>query len=310
MFKTQDIKKISYFAGYLCGDGAFCSGRGKRKDRMALSTTDRDVAEWVNDNIATFNTDYTILNSNEKLGIIAKLPSYRTTFAAEHTDEMRRMGVVCLKAGRTIPDWVDMKHWLLGFLDSDGFFSLTKRKDRNRVGVKLGFTHPSASVLLSLQTFFSEQMFADAQLAKKGDENCLILCINKVDQVERILDWLYADPSDVVMHRKYQKYLEFKKSLAEVREEGSCYPSEFTNSPEYIRIVGSLSRNVFIVDGVEYHSAKEVANKYGVPNATVHRRCSQGDFGWGRRKKTEEELTASKKKAQDDIRDLFATWNK
>lgn len=303
-------KKIAYLIGFLAGDGMYCDGFGKRKDRMAVTTTDEDVVNWINSNIEEFTMHNPKLNNNEAAGIYARLPSYQKTFAVQHSEFFNKYGVLCKKTDRTIQNISkkDMKYFLLGFLDADGCLSFTQRKDRDRVVARVSFTHPSTKLLEKVQTFLCDNLGIASSIKPKGQERCFVLSFSKITSVLKFCEWIYSDKNDIVLKRKHSNYLELLNIIAQKEDTGCCYPREFIETSEYITIVSSVSKFMFIVDSVEYPSAVMVANKYGVGNKTVHQRCRQGDMGWGRRPKTEQEVEEYSAQVKRRIKKLYSEW--
>ena len=305
--KAIDHKHFSYFIGYLAGDGAFSNGHGKRKDRMALSTTDKEVALWINENILPFDTSKSLLNDNANLGIFARLPSYRTTFSSEHSDIFNEYGILCKKDHRVMDSRLDPKAFILGLMDSDGSFSYTQRKDKNRACLKISITHPSHNLLSSVSSYLNVTLGIESRIRPKGTEKCMVLSVSKLYSVEKVLDWLYEDKF-VVMSRKYEKYLKIKKDLEEVRKNGVCYPREFTTSEDYYKIVGSCCKGVFITPFGEFMSLKDASKVLGVPKRFISSRCCQNRAGYSKREKTKQEEEEYKENVSKEIKLLYEQW--
>ncbi len=316
MKKEYNIEKLSsdrkaYFIGFMSGDGAFLDGRGKRTDRMGLTTTDVDVVNWVNKHIQQFDTKKPYFGNNPNRGIFAKLPSYRITFPTKFIGFFNKYGICCKKIDRSIFNISkkDMKMFILGLIDSDGCISYSIRKDRNRICAKVNITHPSNELLGKVQTFISDELNISSTIKPKGREDCLVWSINKIEHIEKLLDWLYSDEESVVLARKYKKYIELKEVISEKREAGLCFPSEFTKKcSEYISLMSSMSKKMFCIDGVEYPSKKMASDSTGMTLVEVSSRCRQRNKGCSERLKTESELKDNKKYVKKQMVKLYKEW--
>lgn len=311
MLSNIDSKKIAYLIGFLAGDGAFCDGFGKRSHRMAITTTDMDVVNWISKNIEYFSIDNPKFTNNIESGIFAQQASYTKTFAVKYSEFFNKYGILCKKTERSYNNIskADMKHFMLGLIDSDGCISFTRRKDRDRISGKVSITHQSVMLLSKLQTFLAENLGIASTIKPKGTEKCFVFGFSKIEHIEKFCEWLYSDINDVVLKRKFDKWMELKNGLSSLRETGACYPKEFMACPEYWSIVGSISKYMFIVDGVEYPSASIAGKIHNVDNATVQRRCRQGDMGYSRRPKTDDEKREYSTYVDKMIKKLFVKWS-
>ena len=311
MLENICSKKVAYLIGYLAGDGSYENGNGKRTDRLSVTTTDKETMDWM---IETFNLPEetrVVRKNNVALGIYATKDAYVKTFPTSYSGEFNKFGILCRKTDRMIHNInkSDMKYWLLGFLDSDGMISWSERKDRNRIAAKVCFTHPSFKLLERIQTFLIDELSIPSSIKPKGTEKCFVLSFSKISDVKRFGDYVYSDKLAIVLKRKYSKYLELLNQIDVRVEEGSMYPKEFMQSPEYGAIVGTYSKYVFITpDGKEFPSASMAAKNTGEDRSTLSRRCRMNQKGYSSREKTESEKLDFDKYVKRKVKQLFQEW--
>lgn len=312
MLRNIEDAKVSYLIGYLAGDGNFENGKGKRTNRLSLSTTDIDVVEWIDKNIVEFKKDNPRRSDNKSAGIYARLDAYIKTFPVSFSEEFNKYGVLCLKKNRSICNISkkNMRYWLLGFLDADGCLSYSKRKDRERIAGSISFTHQSFKLLESVQNFLSEELQISSAIKPKKGEDCLVLHFSKIADIIKFGEYLYSNKKDVVLSRKYEKFISFKDEVGSKIEQGFMYPKEFMCTVAYGSIIGSYSKYMFIdAEGIEYPSCNMLAEKYDISKSLVHQRCGQGACGWTRRLKTETEKKEYANYVNRQIKKLFKLWS-
>lgn len=311
MLDKIDSKKVAYLVGYLAGDGNYQGGNFKRTDRLSFTTADKEIYLWIVENFPLSTGVRTVRGNNEKLGIFATKDSFVKTFPTTYSEDFNKYGILCKKVDRSIHNIKkqDMKYWLLGFLDSDGMISWSQRTDRNRISAKVNFTHPSTKLLEKVQTFLRDELNIPSSIKPKGLENCFVLSFSKIADVKRFGDFVYSDKSAIVLERKHRVYLSLLDQITTRTEEGTMYPKEFMESPEYGGIVGTYSKYIFISpDGKEFPSAGIAATAYNEDRKTVSRWCRMGQKGWSSREKTESEKEDFDKYVKRKIKQLFKTW--
>lgn len=316
MLRELDPAKVAYLIGFLAGDGNFCGGYGRRQDRLSVTTTDEELVEWINSHIIDFDTSKPRLKNNEALGIMAKLPAYVKTFPSSFGPSFEHYGILSLKSGRVIQNIStrDMRHWLRGFLDSDGCITYGFRKGRSgggdRLVGKVVFTHVSDTLLEQVQEFLRGELDIESKIADKTGENCKTLSFSKLSDMKRFGDYVYEDVSSVVVSRKYETFKAFSDTLLGPVMRGETYPDEFKHSEANHKLLGSFSKYVFISEnGIEYLSAELAQEDYPeVSKKAIHRRCSQGNKGWSRRLKTEEEKQEYANYVKAKTNDAFTEW--
>lgn len=310
MLENVNKEKIAYFAGFMAGDGAFSDGRGKRTDRMSVSTVDEEVVDWINENIVEFSKERTVMNDNKKAGIFAKQKCYVKTFPASMSPFFNELGLLSKKESRSIQNIkkTHYREFLLGFLDADGHIGYSVRKDRNRIAGKVSFTHPSGLLLGQVQNFLMEELLIPSSIKPKGNEKCYVLQFSKLRDIVKFGDFVYSS-KDIVLTRKFDKYMELKEKLKEAENNGTQYPKEFMNSEEYHKIIGSKSKFMFIdSEGNEFSSTEFAANYHGISRQLVKQRSMNGAKGWSRRPKTESEKREYDAQVKRMIKKLFSEW--
>lgn len=308
MLKVMNEANVAYLLGYLAGDGNYSNGWGKRKDRLSVTTTDVEVVEWFDANVIDFTMHNPKLNNNVERGIFAKHVSFVKTFPVAWSDFFVKHGLMSKKQDRAIRGVKKqhMKYFLLGLLDADGCITWSERKDRDRVTGKVMFAHPSEKLLGQVQTFLMDELKIPSAIKPKTGENCLMLSFSCIDHILKFCEYVYSD--FVVLSRKKEKYLELKGEIESRREEGTSFPREFMLSWEYRSLIGSFSKKMYCVDGVEYPSLVLAAAATGIEKRTLHRRCQQGDKGCSQRPKTESEIKDQNKYVAKRSKELFKIW--
>lgn len=310
MLSNLSNEKKAYFVGYMCGDGAYVNGNRLRTDRMAVTSVDLDVVRWISKNIIDFPETNPKLSDNKEAGIFAKQVSYSKVFPVDYTPFFKLHGLLCKKEDRLFQNIAkqDMKHFWLGILDSDGSISFTKRKDRDRICAKVSITHPSLKLLEKLQNYLRDELDIASSIKPKGTEKCFIFCFNKLEDIDKFCSWVYSREESVVLQRKYFKWLELKGEILTSQKFGQALPPEFKKLPEYLCLIGSTSKYMLSVNGVEYPSAYLASKSVGEDISTVQRRCLQRNMGYSKRPKTTREKEDYTSFVNRQINKLFEDW--
>lgn len=311
--KTQSEKFALYLYGLLLGDGIFVNGKGHRTDRVGYSSTDLDLVNWINDNIIDYNIDNPKLNNNLNRNIIAKLNSYTKTFPVEWSEYFKYYGLLALKKDKTIINVKkqEYRYILLGLFDADGCISWGKRKDRDRICGSISFKHPSIKLLEQIQKYLAEQMLIISTVKPVKDEACFILAFSKPDDMLKFCEFVYSDDEVIVLKRKYKSYIELRKEIFKLRNDGFQLPIEFIRSTEYKTLTTMAnSKHMYIIDGVEYPSLYIACKKVNIDVETLHSRCQQRNKGCSSRPKTTSEIEEFKKYIDKLIRKSFEIWCK
>lgn len=311
MLINNSKENITYLVGFLAGDGNFCSGWGKRKDRLSVTTTDESFVDWCSENVIEFSKENPRFNNNKKLNIIAKLPAYVKTFPANWMGFLKNYGILSKKEERSCVNIQKkyMGYWLLGLFDADGCVSYSFRKDRDRICAKVSYTHPSVKLLSYVQKFLTDELDISSRISPKGTEKCYTLEFSKIDSVLKFCDYIYSTKF-VVIPRKYDKYQNLKNEIKKRRELGISYPAEFTKTWDYRSLVGSRGRNVYLCEGKEYSSVSNASSSLGVSKSVIRNRCNKRTNDWSSRPKTQTEVDKDKKDMDKKIRKLFREWEK
>ena len=311
MLENVSSEKVAYLIGYLAGDGCFLDGKNKRTDRLSTSCTDKEIFDWIVSNFEMSDVYHTKRGNNEALGIFATKDAYAKTFPTSYSQNFNKYGILCKKTERSLQNISkqNMKYWLLGLLDSDGMISWSIRKDRDRVAAKVNFTHPSIKLLEKVQTFIRDELNISSSIKPKGTENCFVLSFSKINDVKRFGDYIYSDKKAIVLFRKYEVYLSLLEQIVSRTNEGSMYPREFMQHPDYGSIVGTYSKYVFISpEGLEFPSAGKAADYYNLDKKTVSRNSRMHQKGWSSRLKTESEKEDFDKYVKRKIKQSFEKW--
>lgn len=203
----------AYLIGYLCGDGGFAERTKKKLAKIAVSSSDKEIIDWMQNNYCPDSKISSIMPINKKRPeIISKKLSYRLPLSSKFSDTFDFYKILCKKTDRdmvNIPNKY-FKAYLLGLFDADGHCSWGKRKDRNRLWVNIGITHQSENLLIKVQAYLTNVLNIASSVKRRKDENCLDLKFSNRDNAKKFLLWLYSD-NMFSMNRKRVHSFDFIK---------------------------------------------------------------------------------------------------
>lgn len=188
-------KKDAYLIGYLAGDGNYNKKTHKKLEKIATSSTNKEIIYWIRDNYCPDATISSIIPVNKKRNIVTTNYSYRISLSSKFSPIFNKYGILGLKKDRTLVNVSkdNFKYYLRGLIDADGHFSSGIRKDRNRIWVNFGITHQSHNLLNSIQNYLHNNLNISSSVRPRKDENCLDLKISNRESVKKLINWLYND---------------------------------------------------------------------------------------------------------------------
>lgn len=210
---TSIQKNEAYLLGYLLGDGGYHSMTHKRLARMFVSSTEKYIVEFFK---STFCPDTTILSKvpvNKKRNIVSNKESHVLVFSSKFSEIFKLHGLLSLKTTRTFHNIPKNQFsiFLLGLFDADGNFSWGFRRDRNRLWAQFKITHPNLNMLKKLQVFLSKELGVSSFINPKAGENCYVLQVSSIAEVNKVLSYMYSNLPDVYNITKYNNYLTYIK---------------------------------------------------------------------------------------------------
>lgn len=186
----------AYLIGYLCGDGSFAFKTKKKRAKISICSSDKEIIDWIHNNYCPDSTVSSIMPINKKRPeIIATKLSYRLSLSSEFSETFNFYKILCKKIDRDLVNIPNryIKSYLLGLFDADGHCSWGKRKDRNRLWVNIGITHQSEPLLIKIQSYLTNILNIASSIKKRKDENCLDLKFSNRENAKKFLLWLYED---------------------------------------------------------------------------------------------------------------------
>lgn len=217
VFEKIESKEQAYFIGYLAGDGGFNPPTYKRKARLYVSSSDKEIIEGFK---TAFCPDSIIneklpVNNTAGYNITTDKLSYTLNFSSKFEECFNKFGVLEKKPNRKLVNIskVNMKYYLLGLFDSDGHLSFGHRKDRNRLWTNFGITHQSFDILSKIQNFLMNELNVCSSVKQRKDENCMDLKFSKVESVLKVMMWLYEDPPEIYSKIKFERYQNLLKLM-------------------------------------------------------------------------------------------------
>lgn len=196
--------KQAYILGLLYADG--CNYPPQNQIRIELQERDKDILEKIN---VELNNEKPLKFSDRQ----KQHPTYQNTYSVELCSKhfaktLSNLGVVPRKSLiLTFPDWLSQDFYaafLLGYSDGDGCIS----KDISRASWSIVGTE---EFCVRVDKILTELVGVDKCIlhttadAKENNTNTRVLYVNGVDNVKKVLDYIYKD-AELYMQRKYDIY--------------------------------------------------------------------------------------------------------
>jgi hypothetical protein len=194
----------AYILGLLYADG--CNYPPHNKIGIELQESDKDILDKIN---AELNNEKPLKFCNRKKYHSTNQNTYSIELFSQYfSDVVGKLGVVPRKSlVLRFPDWLDKKFYasfLLGYSDGDGCISKDISRASWSIVGTLEFCNCVANILTNIVGVDKHILYTTPQ-SKENKNNTRILCVNGVENVKRVLDWLYAD-AELYIQRKYDIY--------------------------------------------------------------------------------------------------------
>lgn len=193
-FNKIESFEDAYFIGYMSCDGAFITANGGNSSFMTVNSTYRPI-------VAHFAKAYTShaiirnvgIKSSEKVN--AKNEVFEVRFPPKFNDTLRNYGIWCKKPERRIVS-IPNKFFLAyfwGVLDSDGFVSITHRKDCRTPRLRFFISHGGEAFLVDLQNKLAELFNLNTTLRKHGANVWRLQAQNTTQNIQFFTKMLQLD---------------------------------------------------------------------------------------------------------------------
>jgi len=211
VFEVAKTPEENYLIGYLLGDGGYNDKTNKRRARLFVSSSDeyiiREFQYW-------FQPDSSIdrrIPVNKTRNIKSNKFSSRMTFSSKFEKTFNKYGILSKKEERTFHNIKkgNMKYMLLGLMDADGTITWGRRRDRNRLWVNVGITHPNLKMLTKIQTFLMNELKIISSITPKKDENCYTLRFADRDSAVKFINYIYTNKPKMYLTRKFNNAMDF-----------------------------------------------------------------------------------------------------
>lgn len=210
----------AYFLGLLYADGSNfpIDSKGKEWYHIILSLSGDDDVSVLTTFRRYLKTDIPIrkiIPSNPK-----HKPIYRLTICSKHmSQQLEKLGISKGKTyNATYPDFLNQQlhsHFIRGVFDGDGSISI----QTNRPCAASFDITTASNVSKGIANIISSYDLADHMhlISDKRSPSILHIQFSRVEQILKVMDWLYKDCKDLYMNRKYIKYIDLKKRYKRCR---------------------------------------------------------------------------------------------
>lgn len=200
-FDCVDCQEKAYWLGFFAADGYNHQSKGCIEFR--LHNQDREILEKFKCSIGAKNPIGLYKNTYCNLTLYSnhlctKLSEYGLGQAKTYT-----LQVPLLSSDL-------MRHFIRGYFDGDGCFSVTKRKDRTESSLTYQFNITGMpEPLRTIQEYLIDNIgITDNGLKSRNNTVAVTIHYSGKKVCKRILDYLYQDAA-IYLQRKYNKYQEY-----------------------------------------------------------------------------------------------------
>ena len=208
-FEFIDTETKAYLLGFIMADGNI-NERYNSQPAIRLEVHSKDVSV-----LELMKKEF---NSVNKITLNKKRNHVRfSVHSSIMANDLAKYGVVPRKTGierfpLELLDDTMRQHFLRGFFDGDGWFSIVHRRNRKKHTFSLGFAK-NIHMLMDIRNFLSS-VIEDLSLVKivhvKGYPEYGMLLFNKKKNVLDIANFLYKDAT-VYLKRKFETYQKILK---------------------------------------------------------------------------------------------------
>lgn len=211
-FDVIDTEEKAYWLGWYMTDGY--NHESKSAVAIRLQGKDIEILEKLKLFLETTIPIYTFYRKDSKGN--AREYVELNVCSVHMSKTLASYGVVQNKMhNKSIPNIPTslIKHFLRGYFDGDGCFSVVPRKDRKNgksLIYQVTFTG-NREPLLYIKNFIAAQLHLEDRAVSKSRRLSYILHYGGRNICYKILDWLYEDAT-IYLKRKHDKYLQYRIS--------------------------------------------------------------------------------------------------
>lgn len=210
IFNKIISKEQAYMIGFILGDGSI----NNNQLSIEISKSDNCILEFFSKFIECNISHRDRYDPSRKM-----FPS--TYIKISNAILLRDIKKLCggeKKKDRHIPRIrKDLEPYLVqGFFDAEGCVTWGRRKDRSYIWQKVSFTS-QYWMLHGIQNILCANGITSS-LRKKSKNDCYVIEICNKENVLKTLDYIYQDPSFIILQRKYDKAIALRRELGELGE--------------------------------------------------------------------------------------------
>ena len=201
-FDSIDCQEKAYWLGFFAADGYNHTNKGCIEFR--LHKQDKEIIEKFK----------SCIGANNPIGLYKQTYCNLALYSQHLCDKLSEYGLTQAKTYTLqIPELDNelMRHFIRGYYDGDGCFSVIKRRDRKNPNSKIyqfnitGMENP----LRKIQEHLIKNVgVVDNGLKHRKSTIAVTIHYNGRNVCKRILDYLYQDAA-IYLQRKYNKYTEY-----------------------------------------------------------------------------------------------------
>ena len=201
-FDSIDCQEKAYWLGFFAADGY--NHRDKGCIEFRLHKQDREILERFR----------TCLGADNPIGLYKETYCNLCLYSKHLCEKLAEYGLNQAKTYNLQLPTIErslMRHFIRGYFDGDGCFSVIKRSDRKNPNSKIfqfNITGMEKPLLIIQQYLVDNVGVVKNSLKKRKSTVAVTLHYSGRNVCKKILDHLYKD-STVYLQRKYNKYKEY-----------------------------------------------------------------------------------------------------
>lgn len=200
-FDNIDCQEKAYWLGFFAADGYNHKSKGCIEFR--LHKQDIEILEKFKSHI----------EANNPIGIYKQTYCNLSLYSKYLCDKLSEYGLIQAKTYTLQIPLLDkdlMRHFIRGYYDGDGCFSITKRKDRTENSLVYQFNITGMENSLRIIQNYLVNNVGIINNGLKHRKSTIVVTIHYSGRnvCKRILDYLYQDAT-IYLQRKYNKYIEY-----------------------------------------------------------------------------------------------------
>ncbi len=201
-FDLIDCQEKAYWLGFFAADGYNHRSRGCIEFR--LHKQDREILEKFK----------SYIKSNNPIGLYKNTYCNLSLYSQHLCNKLAEYGLGQAKTYTLqLPKLEDslMQHFIRGYYDGDGCFSVIKRSDRKNINSRIyqfNITGMEAPLLIIQQYIVDNANAVKNSLKKRKSTVAVTIHYSGKIVCKRILDYLYNN-ANIYLQRKYDKYIKY-----------------------------------------------------------------------------------------------------